>query len=73
MTPFEIWQQSECDILGITIDEHNKMIEIASQMEAVGFPDAYDKMKSATNVFSPNKSVKQAGHACSARQKIRQT
>lgn len=48
---FEIWQQSECRRLGITAEEHNRILEILNKMSPSGWRN-YDVFINATNFCS---------------------
>ena len=39
---FETWQKRECERLGISIDDHNEILEVSKRIEAVGLGWAYD-------------------------------
>ena len=40
---FEMWQASECARLGITKDQHERILELAAEMEAaMGMGGAYE-------------------------------
>lgn len=46
---FEMWQQSECDQLGITVKEHNQVLEILNKMSS-GRSNNYDTFTNAINL-----------------------
>ena len=42
MLNFETWQQIECQRLGISVEDHNKILEVSRNFEATGFGCPYD-------------------------------
>lgn len=42
---FDLWQESECIYLGLTIDEHNELLNKAGIAEVKGFPNMYSAVR----------------------------
>ncbi len=36
MNQFEAWQERECERLGISVDDHNNILDISKRIEAAG-------------------------------------
>lgn len=52
---FEVWQQSECCSLGITVEEHNQILEVLNKMSLSGGSNNYDVFINAIRL--PSKSL----------------
>lgn len=42
MIPFEVWQEMECNRIGITTEQHNRVLELADKIKVKGMGDQYD-------------------------------
>ena len=52
MTDFEMWQQSQCELLGLTTEEHNKVLKVTRNLDvAYGMGGSYDYV---VNLIKPN-------------------
>lgn len=39
---FEAWQKMECEQIGITAEQHNRILELADKIKVKGMGDQYD-------------------------------
>ncbi len=42
MIPVEARQKTECDLIGITTEQHNQILELADKIKVKGMGDQYD-------------------------------
>ena len=56
---FKTWQKWECDRLGISVDDHNKILEVSKNIAAAGLGWPYDYITSI--IESPVKLAELAG------------
>lgn len=64
MKYFDIWQASECARLNITIEQHNRLLEIATDAAAargVGSAQAYADLIFVIKIGHPDESVTISG------------
>jgi len=47
---FELWQQTECQRLNITVDTHNEILEVCRKFELAGLGWPYDTV---TSIITP--------------------
>ena len=47
---FKTWQKWECDRLDISVDDHNKILEVSKNIEAVGLGWPYEYI---TSIIEP--------------------
>ena len=47
---FETWQKWECDRLGISVNDHNKILEVSNNIAAAGLGWPYDYI---TSIIEP--------------------
>jgi hypothetical protein len=57
-----VWQKMECERLGLTVEEHTKLVEASAQTAALTGCSVIDSYQAAVNAGKFDKSANEASH-----------